>query len=88
MDALLRLIAKLTIIVGIGIGIVLIFFIGVLVFWPEKLFELLYYILILFCAIAFVYIVINVIRIGCTYFKKRNAYRGSGTIEKKGEEVA
>lgn len=85
MDKFVRLIGKLAIVMGIGVSVLLILFIGILIFIPEKLFRCLYYGAILLCVGVLVYLIFNLIRIGVTYLRLRREHRNMSR-EREDEE--
>jgi len=85
MDNFVRLIGKLAIVMGIGVSVLLILFIGILIFIPEKLFQCLYYGVILLCVGVFVYLIFSLARIGLTYLRMRREHR-STSREREVEE--
>lgn len=69
MDDFIKCIAKLTIVVGITLAVLLLVIAGVLIFAPELVKNLLYYGFIAFCLIAGFGIIISLI--GCFLSMKR-----------------
>jgi len=85
MDDFVRLIGKLAIAAGVGVSVLLILFIGILIFVPQKLFRCLYYGVILLCVGVLVYLVFSLSRIGLTYLRMRREH-GSTSGEREVEE--
>ncbi len=85
MEGFVRLVARLSIVAGIGMGILLLLLIGTLIYAPEKLFQFLYYGLILICIGVLVYLVLSLVKIGLSCLRMRMEHRD---ISKKRREDA